>query len=229
MSESAFNDHTFEPNNGFDLVPEHARIDENSTDTSIDQHLSLTEQSEQLLDLKLRSILDTGMSQSEIDSIVKSWEPSRVFYGKQNSERPRQAIQWMLEKSHITIDATEEKTQSAALKDRQRRETRGLPLTKAQNQLKDLTAEQLLKLSVANESDTRIALAQRRIEVETSKGLGSLLELLDEIEGYVMEKCANANLVRLFNGVDDKRGGKDRDLIVAKRTLVIMLGNELIK
>ncbi len=223
MSESAIHGPTFElstvPSSDAQLVSFDSLRDENSFDDStIEAKIAGSE---------LEPLLDTGMMQSEIDEIVSSWNPNIVFRGKQNSERPRVVIQWMLEKTSITPNVNDERAQRDALAERERRKLRGLPLSKAQKSIKDLTPEQARKLELAKVNDMKITDAQKKVEAFAAQGLNNLIDLIENLEGQVMEKCPNANIVRLFNGVDDKTGGKDRDLIIAKRTLVVMLAKDL--
>lgn len=223
MSESAINGPVYESSSELSSDAQLVSFNPLHTENSHDNRsIEAAETS-----LKLRPLLDTRMSQTEIAEIVETWNPSRVFRNKQYAERPATAIHWMLEQTGITIDVSEEKAQRDALAERERRKSRGLTISKAQKNIADLTPKQIQKLELAKVNDLKIAAAQRKVDELAADGLSNLIDLIENLEGQVMEQCPNANIVRLFNGVDDKTGGKDRDLIIAKRTLVVMLADEL--
>jgi hypothetical protein len=172
-------------------------------------------------------LLDSRMNDEEIISVAETWNPARVYHGKQNVDRPQAAVEWMLVQTHVTVDTTVERDLRNNLAERDRRQKKGLTLTKAQRSLRDLTPAQTEKLETARLVNLKVRAAEERIEAEKEKGISNLLDVLEGLEAYVLDKCADANVVRLFNAVDDKMGGKNRELIIAKRTLVFMFADEL--
>jgi hypothetical protein len=221
MSESANSSPSFDRS---DIVPSVAEITPLYPELSIQSNIEIKRIVEDVWPL-----LDSRMEESEISIAAQKWNPTQVYYGKQNADRPRAAVEWMLVRSHVTVDTNDENTLRDKLTERDRRANRGLALSQAQRKLQDLTPVQLKKLEIAREVNLKVTDAERRIESEKDKGMGHLLDVLDDLEAYVMDQCIDANIVRLFNAVDDKTGGKNRDLIIARRTIVVMLANELHK
>lgn len=208
-------------------VPEDVRHERYSDEASGEPYRDLVTYETITDSLASYSILDSRIHQVDIDIIADEWDSTRVFLGKQNSERPYAALHWMLLKTHITVDASQERQLKEDLSERDRLLSRGSKPSKAQQKLHELTDEQTQKLELADEINKKITAAQDRVTKEASKGLDDLLDFLASLEGYIADECSETNIVRLFNSIDSKTGGRHRDLIVAKRTLIVMLANEL--
>lgn len=178
---------------------------------------------------ELWPMLDIRMSQQDIDSLATKWMPSNIFHGTDNIDRPIAALRWMMQQTHITVDASEELRNLRLFHELKAFEAEGQDKSKnkAYQGVTQPTPYEINKVGHADTSEQDIKNAVAHLETASSEGLSNLLDTLLDIEDRVAPRTTNTNLVRLFNAIDTKTDGKDRDLIIAKRILLILLDQKL--
>jgi hypothetical protein len=172
-------------------------------------------------------LLDIRMSQEDIDALAADWKPLRAFQGVGNLDKPLVAARLMMEQTHITVDATTERRNMMTWHEVVKRAGEGKKPTATQEWAHRPSRHEIIKVAQSDNGRQLIQRAVFQLEAEKSKGLSDMLDYLEAVEKRVEDRSASLNLVRLFNAIDSKTGGRDPDMMVTKRILLVVLDQEL--
>lgn len=172
-------------------------------------------------------LLDIHMPQKDIDELAADWTPLKVFRGVGNFDKPLVATRLMMEQVRVTVDAAAERRNMMTWHEVMKRAGEGKKPTATQVGAHRPSPHEILKVAQSDNGRQRIQRAVSQLEAERAKGLSDMLDYLECVEKRVEDRSASLNLVRLFNAIDSKTGGRDPDMMVTKRILLVILDQEL--